>query len=108
MQNSILKFRQSSTVFEKPGYLSEKLQILTSSNYDRVQYFLLKLRTRFLLANIYKRVFEIFFILCRSWVICKNKSIPGFYTLVFYIFNNNLRSKLNKKNPEHHFVDIVK
>ena len=33
---------------------------------------------------------------------------PGFYTLVFYIFINNLRSKQNKNNPEHPFVDIVK
>ena len=39
MQNSIKKIRQSSTVFEKPGFLSEKLKILTSSNYNRVQYF---------------------------------------------------------------------
>ena len=32
---------------------------------------------------------------------------PGFYTLVCYIFINNSRSKQNKKNPEHPFVDIV-
>ena len=44
MQN----FRQSSIVFEKPGILSENFQTLTSSNYRTVQYFLLKLRTRFL------------------------------------------------------------
>ena len=29
-------------------------------------------------------------------------------TLTFYIFINNSRSKQNKKNPEHDFVDIVK
>ena len=55
MQNPIQKFRQSS-VFEKPGILSENLKTLTSSNYPTVQYFLLKLRTRFLLTNVYKRV----------------------------------------------------
>ena len=47
MQNVIQKFRQSSTVFEKPGILSENLKTLTSSNYPTNQYFLLKLRTRF-------------------------------------------------------------
>ena len=56
MQNPIQKFRQSSIVFEKPVILSENLKTLTSSNYPTVEYFLLKLRTRFLLANVYKRV----------------------------------------------------
>ena len=51
MQNPIQKFRRNSIVFEKPGILSEKLKTLTSSNYHRVQYFLLKLRTRFLLTR---------------------------------------------------------
>ena len=54
MQNTIQKFRQNSIVFEKPVFLSENLRTLTSSNYLAVQYFLLKLRTRFLLANAYK------------------------------------------------------
>ena len=31
---------------------------------------------------------------------------PGFYALIFYIFINNSRSKQNKKNPRHSFVDI--
>ena len=39
MQNPILKFRQSSIVFETPGFLSEKLKTLTSFNYHRVQIF---------------------------------------------------------------------
>ena len=55
MQNPLLKFRQSSIISEKPGYLSEKLKALTSSNYDRVKYFLPKFWTGFLLTNIYKR-----------------------------------------------------
>ena len=50
------KFRQSSIVFEKRGTLSENLKTLTSSTNPTVQYFLLKLRTRFLLTIIYKRV----------------------------------------------------
>ena len=60
MQNTIQKFRQSSIVFEKPGILPEKLKTLASSNYPRVQYFLLKLRIRFLLTNVFKRVCGIF------------------------------------------------
>ena len=63
MQNLIQKFKQSSIVFEKPGILSENLKTLTSSNYPTVQYFLLKLRTRLLLTNIYKRVVG-FFLFC--------------------------------------------
>ena len=94
--------------FEKPGILPENLKTLTSSNYPTVQYFLLKLRTRFLLTNVYKSVCGIFFISLRSWVICKNLKRPGFYTLVFYTFINNSRSKRNKKNRTHPFVDITK
>ena len=55
MQNTIHKFRQSSIVFEKPDILSENEKTLASSNYPTVQYFLLKLRTHFLLTNVYKR-----------------------------------------------------
>ena len=39
MQNPIQKFRQISIVFEKPGFLSEKLKILPSSNYHRLNIF---------------------------------------------------------------------
>ena len=78
-------FRQSSIVSEKPGYLAEKLKTLTSSSYHRVQYILLKLRISSLLTNFYKTVLGIFFILFRSWVICKNKknlvSTHSFFTL---------------------------
>ena len=105
MQNPIQKFRQSSIVFEKPGILSENL---TRLNYPRVQYFLLKLRTRILLTNVYKRVWGIFFVSFKSWIICKNLKRPGFYTLIFYTFINNSISKQNKKNPTNPFVDITK
>ena len=60
MQNPIQKFRQSSTVFEKPSIMSENLKTLASSNYPTVESFLLKLRTRFLLINVYKMVYGIF------------------------------------------------
>ena len=60
MRNPIKKFRQKSIVFEKPGFLPEKLKTLTSSSYHRVQYFLLKLCTRFLLTNFCKTMFGVF------------------------------------------------
>ena len=84
MQNPIQKFRQSSIVFEKLGILSENLKTLTSCNYPTVQKFLLKLCTRFLLINVYKRLSGFFFILFRSWIINKNVKTPGFYALVFW------------------------
>ena len=49
MQNTIQNL-DKTIAFEKPGILSEYLKTLTSSNYPAVQYFLLKLRTRFLLT----------------------------------------------------------
>ena len=66
MQNTIQKLRQRSIAFEKPGILPENLKTLTSSNYPKVKYFLLKLRTRFLFTNVYKRVCGIFFISFKS------------------------------------------
>ena len=39
MQNTIEKFRQRSTVSEKPGISPENLKTLTSSSYPTVQYF---------------------------------------------------------------------
>ena len=52
MQSTVQKFRQSPIVFEKPSILPKNLKTLTSPNYLTVQYFLLKLRTRFLLTNV--------------------------------------------------------
>ena len=49
-----------------------------------------------------------FFILFRTWVICQNQKILGFYILTETSFINNSRSKQNKKNPIHSFVDIGK
>ena len=108
MQNSTQKFRQSSIVFEKPGILSEKLKTLTSSNYNRVYHFLLKLWTHFRLTNVCKRLFGIFFILFRSWGICQNKKITDFYILTETRFINNSRSEQNKESPDHPFADISK
>ena len=108
MQNTIQNTRQNIIVFEKSGILPESLKTLTSSNYSTVKYLLLKLRTRFLLTDVYKRVGRIFFILFRTSVTCKNLKRPGFCKLVFYTFMNNSRPKQNKKNPTNSFVDITK
>ena len=102
MQNPIQKFRQSSIAFEKPDILSENLKTLTSSNNTLVQYLSLKL-----LTNVYKSMCGIFLIFLDLELFAKIKR-PGFYTLVFYIFINNSRSKQNLKNPEHHFLDVIK
>ena len=102
----ILYKNLDKAVFEKKGILSENLKTLTSSSYPAVQCFLLNLHTRFLLTNAYKRGCGIFFILFRSWVICKNLKRPGFYKLVFYTFINNSRSKQNKKIP-HNLLETL-
>ena len=59
-------------LFQRNQVISEKLKTLTSSNYHKVYHFLLEFCTRFLLKNVYKWVFEIFFILFRSWFINEN------------------------------------
>ena len=66
MQNPIPKFTQKYIISEKLGYLPEKRKTLTISNYHGVEYFLLKLCTRFLQNNVYKMVFTVVFILLRS------------------------------------------
>ena len=107
MQNLIQKFRQSSIVFEKPGFLSEKLKTLTSSNYHRVQYFFLKLRTRFLLTNVYKSVFGIFLFRLDLELFAKIKkelvSTPSFFT--FLLTTQDLNKTKKSRTP---FVDIFK
>ena len=86
MQNTTQKFRQSSIVFKKPGILSENLKTLTSSNYPTVQDFLLKLRTHFVLTDVYKRVCEIFLFYLDLELFAKIKktlvSTHSFFTLI--------------------------
>ena len=114
IQKVVLALKATCVVFME--WFLYKLVILIKlyktryQNLDKhkVWYFLLKFCTFFLLNNVYKRVFGIFFILFRSWVICKNKKRHGFYALVFHIFINNSRSRQNKRNPEHPFVGIIK
>ena len=93
------KFRQSSIVFEKPGILSENLKTLTSSNYLTVQYFLLKLCTRFLLINVYKRVCGIFLKFYLDLRYLQKSKKTWFLRTLFLHFYYNSRSKQNKKIP---------
>ena len=85
-------------MFEKPGYLSDKLKTLTSSNYSKSYYFLLKFCTQFLLNNVYKRMFGIFLVMFRSSVINKSIKNECVETRSFFIFANRSRSKQNKKS----------
>ena len=82
---------------------------LTSSNYPTVQYFSLKLCTRFLFTNVYKRLSSISFILSRSWFINKNVKRPVFYALLFFTYLL-ITQDLNKikENPRHSFVNTDK
>ena len=60
--------------------------------------------TRFLLTNVYKRVFGIFFILFRSWVICKNKKdlVSKHSFFIFLLINNDtlLKTLLSRKRVQ--------
>ena len=109
MQNPIQKFRKSSIVFEKPGILSENLKTSKSSNYPTNQYFLPKLRTSFLLTNVYKSVCGIF-LFCLDLELFEKKlkknlvSGNSFFTLLLTTQDLN---KI-KKNPAHSLVDNVK
>ena len=80
------------TVF-KQCIWSENLKILTSSN-PTVLYFLLKLNTRFLLTNVYKRVCGIFLFCLDLDLFAKSKK-TWFLHVRFYIFINKSRSKRN-------------
>ena len=102
MQNPIQKFRQSSTVFEKPGFLSEKSKSLTSSNYHRGQYFLLKLRTRFqCLPMSTKGCSGFFVILFRPWVIWKKKKdlVSTQWLFTFLLITQDLNKIKKSRTP---------
>ena len=84
---------------------------LTTSNFHRVESFLLKFCTRFLLINVYKRVFGIFcFVhifsylqkLKKTWFLHTHKN------QVFNIFITIQDLNVIKNNPEHLFVDLDK
>ena len=79
MQNPTQKFRQGSIVFEEADISSKKVKMLTSSNYI-LNSFCWNFAQVFYLQCV-QRVFEICFILSRSWVIFQNNKRSDFYTL---------------------------
>ena len=88
----IQKFRQRSIVFEKPVILSESLKTLMSSNHARVQLFVLKLHTGFLLTNA--------FLFCLDLELCEKVEKTWLLQTRFLHFFNNSRSKQNQKIPK--------
>ena len=80
MQNSMQKYRQRSTIFEKPGIFSEKLRTLTSSTTLNFNNFCSNFAHTFILTSVYKSLPGIFFTLFRTWVICQKQKRPGYYT----------------------------
>ena len=48
-----------------------------------------------------------FFLFYLDLELIAKKRRPGFYTLIFYTFINNLRSKQNKKNSTQAFPGIT-
>ena len=85
MKNFIQKYRQISIFFKKQEILSEKSKTLTSSNYHRVK-FLAEILYTFPTYQCLKKDVQDFFVLFRTWVICKNLKRPGFYTIIETMF----------------------
>ena len=107
MQNPIQKFGQSAIVWNQVFCLkiwklwrdSTTLQFNSFCwNFTHVSY----------LPMSTKGCVGFYFILFRSWVINKNVKSKCVETRSFYNFIDNPRSKQNKKNPRHAFVDIGK
>ena len=73
------------------------LKTLTSSNYSTVQQVLVKLRTRLPMSTKGRVRFFSFYLDLEMFA--KIKKRPGFYSLAFYTFINNSRSKQNKRIP---------
>ena len=106
MQNTIQKFRQSPIVFEKPG--------IENQNFDELQvsysskFFAETSHTFFTYQCLQKGVWIFLFCLDLELLAKIKKdlvSTNSFFTLLF-IYNS--RSKQNKRNCTHPFVDIAK
>ena len=108
MQNPIQKFGQSFIVFKKPGIFSKNLKILMSSNYPTVQHFCWNFAHVAYLPMSIKGCTGFFLSCLDLELFAKKLKRPGIYTLLFYIFINNSRSRQNKTNPKYLFVDINK
>ena len=97
---------QSSIGFDRPGILSENLKTLTSSNYSSI-FFAETSHTFSTYQCLQKRVWDFFYFIKILSYLKKLKKTWFLHTR-FYTFINNSRSKQNKKNPAHPYVDITK
>ena len=104
MQNPMPKLRQRSFIPKKPAFMSEKLKTWRAPTAIEFNIFYWNFVHIFYLIMSTKGCSEFF--LFRSWVINKNVKKQVCRNQAFLIFANNSRSKQNKKNPAHPFVDI--
>ena len=107
MQNQILKFRQSSILSMKPGYLTENWKLCRAPTNVEYNVFRWNLaHVSYLIMSTKGR--SIIFIFFRSWVIDKNVKTRSLWICtnqLFLILENNSRSRQKKKYLEHSFVD---
>ena len=77
MQNIIQMFCWSSIVFEKPGFLSKNWKLWRALTTIEIHNFCSNFAHVSYLKCLQKAVRD-FFILFRTWVICRNQKCPGF------------------------------
>ena len=96
MQNPIPDFLKGLSFLRNQVFCMKNWKLWRAPTTTEFNIFL-KFCTRFLLNNVYKSVFGIFFffVLILSWV-CRNQ--------VFFNFFKKFKNKKKKKNPEHAFV----
>ena len=98
MWNPIPKFRQSSVVFDKPGFFAWKIKKFDEFiEFDELWWALTTIEFntfRWNFAHVSTKGCSGFnLVLHRSCFICQSQKRRGFYTFVFCIFINNSRSK---------------
>ena len=97
--------------FREIRFFVWKIEKLTSSNYHRAPIttvFCWNFAHVSYLAISTKGCSRFFWFCLDLELLAKIKKTWCLYTLVFYIFINDSRSKQNLKNPEHPFVEIIK
>ena len=108
MQNTIQKFRQSSFVFKKPVFGLKIWKLWRAPTTPQFNIFCWNFAQVPYLPISTKVCVGIFLFCLDIKLFAEIKKRPGFYTLVFYTFINNSRSKQNKKNSTYPFADITK
>ena len=96
MQDPIQKFRQSSIVFKL--YFAWKFETFYELQLPYNSIYFAETSHKFPTYQCLQKCVQDFQKLKRH----------SFHMLFYYIFINNWRSKQNKTNPEHVFLDIIK